>query len=52
LFGQLRDALTVGRHDCLGQRCPMLSQCSDQLARIQAEKADIVVLNHALLAFN
>ncbi len=52
LFGQLRDALTVGRHDCLGQRCPMLSQCYYQLARIQAEKADIVVLNHALLAFN
>ncbi|MDY7076382.1 MAG: ATP-dependent DNA helicase [Chloroflexota bacterium] len=52
LFGGLRDALTVGRHDCLGQRCPMLSRCYYELARIQAEKADIVVLNHALLAFN
>ena len=52
LFGELRDRLTVGRHDCLGQRCPMLSQCYYELARIQAEEADIVVLNHALLAFN
>ena len=52
LFGELRDALTVGRHDCLGQRCPMLGQCYYELARIEAEKADIVVLNHALLAFN
>jgi len=52
LFGELRDSLTVGRHDCLGQRCPMLGRCYYELARIQAEKADIVVLNHALLAFN
>jgi len=52
LFGELRNSLTVGRHDCLGQRCPMLRRCYYELARIQAEKADIVVLNHALLAFN
>ena len=52
LFGELRDALTVGRHDCLGPRCPMWSHCYYELARIQAQEADIVVLNHALLAFN
>jgi len=52
LFGELRDALTVGQHDCLGQNCSMLSHCYYELARMQAEKADIVVLNHALLAFN
>ena len=52
LFGELRDALTADRHDCLGQRCPMSSRCYHELARVRAEKADIVVLNHALLAFN
>jgi len=52
LHGRLRDLLTVGRHDCLGQRCPRLGRCYYEQARIQAEKADIVVLNHALLAFN
>jgi len=52
LFGELRDALTVGRHDCLGHNCPMFSRCYYELARVRAEKADIVVVNHALLAFN
>jgi len=52
LFGELRDALTVSRHDCLGHNCPMFSRCYYELARVRAEKADIVVVNHALLAFN
>ncbi len=52
LHGQLRDLLTVGRNDCLGQRCPRLGRCYYEQARFKAEKADIVVLNHALLAFN
>jgi Rad3-related DNA helicase len=52
LFGELRDGLTVGQHECLGPRCPMLSQCYYELARIKAEESDIVVINHALLALN
>lgn len=52
LFGELRDSLTVSQHECLGPRCPMLSQCYYELARIKAEESDIVVLNHALLALN
>jgi Rad3-related DNA helicase len=52
LFGELRDSLTVSQHECLGPRCPMLSQCYYELARIRAEESDIVVLNHALLALN
>jgi ATP-dependent DNA helicase DinG len=52
LFGELRDALTVGQHDCLGHNCPLFSRCYYELARVRAEKADIVVVNHALLAFN
>jgi len=52
LFGELRDALTVSQHDCLGHNCRMFSQCYYELARMRSEKADIVVVNHALLAFN
>lgn len=52
LHGQLRDLLTVGRNDCLGRRCPRLGRCYYEQASIEAEEADIVVLNHALLAFN
>jgi Rad3-related DNA helicase len=51
IFGELRDALTVGWQDCLGPKCPRLSDCYYELARLWAEEADLVVLNHALLAY-
>jgi ATP-dependent DNA helicase DinG len=51
IFGELRSALTVGWQDCLGPKCPRLSECYYELARLRAEEADLVVLNHALLAF-
>ncbi len=52
LFGRLREAVTAGQHDCLGKNCPHLARCYYELAKLRAEKADIVVVNHALLAFN
>jgi Rad3-related DNA helicase len=52
LFGEPRDALTVDWQDCLGLKCPRLSECYYELARLRAEEADLVVLNHALLAYN
>jgi len=52
LFGPLREAVTTGPHDCLGRACPQWSDCYYEYARSQAEQADIVVVNHALLAFN
>ena len=52
LSREAREALTVGRHDCLGHLCPSLSHCYYELARAQADQAEIVVVNHALLAFN
>ena len=51
LFGELRDALTVGWQDCLGPKCPRLGECYYERARLWAEEADLVVLNHALLAY-
>jgi Rad3-related DNA helicase len=49
---ELRDAVTVGRHDCLGRRCPAVRQCYYEQAVLAAEEADLVVLNHSLLAFH
>ena len=39
LFGELRDALTADRRDCLGPRCPMWSRCYYEQARARAEEA-------------
>ncbi len=52
LFGEARSALTVSQHECLGPRCPQRSSCYYELARLQAEESDLVVVNHALLALN
>jgi len=52
LFGQQRDAVTAGRHDCLGHDCELRKECYYELARLRAEESDIVIVNHALLASN
>ncbi len=52
LFGDLKDKLTAGRHDCAGYQCPFFHNCYYERAKAEAEEADIVVLNHALLAYN
>lgn len=52
LFGPLREAVTAAQHECLGQECPYITRCYYEQARVIAEKADIVVVNHALLAFS
>jgi Rad3-related DNA helicase len=51
IFGEARDALTVNWQECLGPKCPRLGECYYELARLWAEEADLVVLNHALLAY-
>ena len=51
IFGELRDTLTVGWQDCLGPKCPRLGECYYEQARLWAEEADLVILNHALLAY-
>lgn len=35
--------------ECLGQRCPMLSDCFPERARHRAREADLVITNHAML---
>jgi len=52
LHGELKDKLVAGRHDCAGYQCPFFHTCYYERAKAEAEEADIVVLNHALLAYN
>jgi len=52
LFRQLRDIVTVRHHECLGKECPHFTHCYYELAKLKAEESDIVVVNHALFAFN
>ena len=41
--------VTSTRDNCLGQRCPQLSQCHVGAARRAALEADLVIVNHHLL---
>lgn len=52
LHGDLKDKLVTGRHDCAGYQCPFFHDCYYERAKAEAEGADLVVLNHALLAYN
>ncbi|HDQ70498.1 MAG TPA: hypothetical protein ENN19_00175 [Chloroflexi bacterium] len=49
---RLRDMVTAGQHECVGRDCPHFGRCYYELAKVAAEEADLVVVNHALLAFN
>jgi Rad3-related DNA helicase len=49
---RLCDAVTAGAHDCLRNDCPDFVTCYYERAKLRAEEADIVVVNHALLAYN
>ncbi|MCJ7738686.1 MAG: hypothetical protein MUQ10_15470, partial [Anaerolineae bacterium] len=46
----LRQAVTARPHECLGYNCPYATRCYYEQARLRAEDADIVVVNHALFA--
>ena len=52
LYGELKDRVVAGRHDCAHHQCPFYQNCYYERAKAEAEEADIVVLNHALLAYN
>jgi len=46
-------AFSVGRRECVGEsRCPFGEECFTVLRRQQAQQADIVVTNHAMLAID
>lgn len=41
--------VSVTSLECLGQKCPLLSECFPERARAQTREADVVVTNHAML---
>ena len=41
--------VSVTTLECIGQKCPMLSECFPEQARVTARGADVVVTNHAML---
>ena len=44
--------VSVTSRECLGQLCPVFSECFAELAKQEAGRADVVVTNHALLAID
>jgi Rad3-related DNA helicase len=52
LSGEIREQVVAQRHECSNYQCPFYYNCYYEQAKNEAEKADIVVLNHALLAYN
>lgn len=48
-LAQLRESLRAERGECSHERCETCGVCFHRLAYAQAEKADVVVMNHALL---
>lgn len=45
----LRRELTISSEECLKRSCPLYEKCFAVAARRQAQRADIVLVNHALL---
>jgi Rad3-related DNA helicase len=52
LSRRLREGVTAGARDCLRDGCPDFVSCYYERAKLRAEEADVVVVNHALLAYN
>jgi ATP-dependent DNA helicase DinG len=44
--------VSVSAHECLGQKCPMVTECFVELARAAAREVDVVVTNHSFMAID
>ena len=44
--------VSVAAHECLGQKCPMVTECFVEQARSGAKDVDVVVTNHAFMAID
>ena len=44
--------VSVSAHECLGSRCPMLSECFVERSREAARDVDLVVTNHSFMAID
>ena len=44
--------VSVAAHECLGQKCPMVTDCFVEQARTGAKDVDVVVTNHAFMSID
>jgi ATP-dependent DNA helicase DinG len=44
--------VSVSAHECLGQKCPMATDCFVEFARSGAKDVDVVVTNHSFMAID
>ena len=44
--------VSVSAHECLGQKCPMVTECFVEQARSAARDVDVVVTNHSFMAID
>ncbi len=44
--------VSVSAHECLGQKCPMVTECFVERARSGAKDVDVVVTNHSFMAID
>jgi ATP-dependent DNA helicase DinG len=44
--------VSVSAHECLGQKCPMVTSCFVEQARSAAKDVDVVVTNHSFMAID
>jgi ATP-dependent DNA helicase DinG len=44
--------VSVAAHECLGGKCPMVTECFVEQARAGAKDVDVVVTNHAFMAID
>jgi len=44
--------VSVSAHECLGQKCPMVTDCFVEHARAGAKDVDVVVTNHSFMAID
>jgi ATP-dependent DNA helicase DinG len=45
----LRELVTMDSEGCTGQKCPFYTSCFSEKAKAAAKKADVTIVNHALL---
>jgi ATP-dependent DNA helicase DinG len=44
--------LSVSAHECLGSKCPLVTECFVERARAAAKDVDVVVTNHSFMAID
>jgi len=44
--------VSVSAHECLGSRCPMVSECFVERSREAAREVDVIVTNHSFMAID